>query len=179
MWAEMWFQGWSDIGRVLVVGTASYAVLVAVLRLSGKRTLAKLNAFDFVVTVALGSTLATILLNSSVSWAEGTVALLVLALLQFLVAFTSSRLPSTRKAVTAEPTLLVRDGSLLSAAMREQRIAAAEVRQALRSSGTASLDDVAAVVLETDGTLSVVPRDRSGDRWALEDVPEADADPRA
>jgi hypothetical protein len=50
-----------------------------VLRVSGKRTLAKLNVFDFVVTVALGSTLATILLNSTVSWAEGAVALAVLA----------------------------------------------------------------------------------------------------
>jgi len=64
-----------------------------VLRVSGKRTLAKLNAFDFVVTVALGSTLATILLNSTVSWAEGAVALAVLAGLQFLVAVVASRVP--------------------------------------------------------------------------------------
>lgn len=71
----MWFDSRSDTLRVLLVGTAAYATLVVVLRVSGKRTLAKLNAFDFVVTVALGSTLATILLNSTVSWTEGAVAL--------------------------------------------------------------------------------------------------------
>jgi len=71
-----------------------------VLRVSGKRTLAKLNAFDFVVTVALGSTLATILLNSTVSWAEGAVALAVLAGLQFLVAVVASRVPDARSVAT-------------------------------------------------------------------------------
>jgi uncharacterized membrane protein YcaP (DUF421 family) len=168
----MWFQGWSDLVRVLAVGSAAYVTLVLVLRLSGKRTLAKLNAFDLVVTVALGSTLATILLSSSVSWAEGAVALALLAVLQLLVAFTTSRLPVVRTMVTAEPTYLVRDGVLLEHAMREQRVAVAEVRQALRGSGSASLGDVAAVVLETDGTLSVVTRSQLGDGWALEDVPD-------
>ncbi len=57
----------STSGRVLVVGAAAYVTLVVTLRLSGKRTLAKLNAFDFVVTIAIGSTLATILLNTTVS----------------------------------------------------------------------------------------------------------------
>ena len=70
----MWFDDWSDIVRVLIVGTAAYVGLVALLRISGKRTLAKLNAFDLVVTVAFGSTLATILLSSDVSYAEGVTA---------------------------------------------------------------------------------------------------------
>ena len=96
----MWFDSWSDALRVLLVGTAAYATLVVVLRVSGKRTLAKLNAFDFVVTVALGSTLATILLNSTVSWAEGAVALAVLAGLQFLVAVVASRVPDARSVAT-------------------------------------------------------------------------------
>jgi uncharacterized membrane protein YcaP (DUF421 family) len=165
MW---WFQGWSDIGRVVLVGTAAYVALVLVLRVSGKRTLAKLNAFDLVVTVALGSTLATILLNSSVSWSEGVVALGLLALLQLVVAYTTVHLPASRKVVTAEPTLLVRNGMLMREAMREQRVPDAEVRQALRSSGLGSLGDVAAVVLETDGTLSVIQTSAAGDGWALD-----------
>jgi uncharacterized membrane protein YcaP (DUF421 family) len=71
----MWFDSWSDILRVVLAGSAAYAWLVALLRVSGKRTLAKLNAFDLVVTVAFGSTLATILLSSDVSWSEGAAAL--------------------------------------------------------------------------------------------------------
>ena len=90
----MWFDRWSDLARVLLVGSASYATLVVVLRASGKRTLAKLNAFDLVVTVAIGSTLATAFLNSDVSWSEGVVALCVLALLQFVVATVTA---STRR----------------------------------------------------------------------------------
>jgi uncharacterized membrane protein YcaP (DUF421 family) len=163
----MWFQGWSDILRILLVGTAAYVALVLVLRVSGKRTLVKLNAFDLVVTVALGSTLATILLNASVSWSEGVVALALLAVLQFVVSFMNVRLPGTRTVVTAEPTLLVRNGVLVRKAMHDQRVPEAEVRQALRSSGVGSLDDVGAVVLETDGTLSVIQRSALGDEWAL------------
>lgn len=54
----MLFQGWPGLARTAVVGSMAYAGLVLFLRISGKRTLSKLNAFDLVVTVALGSTLA-------------------------------------------------------------------------------------------------------------------------
>jgi uncharacterized membrane protein YcaP (DUF421 family) len=56
----MFFSGWDSLLRTLVVGLLAYVVLVVFLRLSGKRTLSKLNAVDLVVTVALGSTLATV-----------------------------------------------------------------------------------------------------------------------
>ena len=71
----MWLDAWGDIVRVLMIGSAAYVTLIVVLRISGKRTLAKLNAFDLVVTGAVGSTLATILLNTDVSFAEGSTAL--------------------------------------------------------------------------------------------------------
>ncbi|MBX7449577.1 DUF421 domain-containing protein [Mycobacterium sp. G7A2] len=163
----MWFDDWSDIVRVLVVGTAAYVGLVAVLRVSGKRTLAKLNAFDLVVTVAFGSTLATILLSSDVSYAEGVTALVLLAVLQFVAAMISSRLRLGRAVITARPTLLLRDGAVLDEALLEQRISADEIRQVVRASGAGSLAAVAAVVLETDGTLSVISADRLGDGSAL------------
>ena len=163
----MWFDDWSDIVRVLIVGTAAYVGLVALLRISGKRTLAKLNAFDLVVTVAFGSTLATILLSSDVSYAEGVTALVLLAVLQFVAAMISSRLRLGRAVITARPTLLLRDGAVLDEALLEQRISADEIRQVVRASGAGSLAAVAAVVLETDGTLSVISADRLGDGSAL------------
>jgi uncharacterized membrane protein YcaP (DUF421 family) len=82
----MLFDSWTGLGRVLIVGTLAYAALVLLLRISGKRTLTKLNAFDLIVTVALGSTLATVLLSSSVALAEGVAALALLILLQYLIA---------------------------------------------------------------------------------------------
>jgi len=166
----MWFDSWSDVGRVLAVGVAAYVTLVLVLRLSGKRTLAKLNAFDFVVTVAFGSTLATILLNGQVSWAEGATALTLLAALQLLVAWASSRFPRLRRGVTAAPTYLLRDGIVHEESLRRQRLTLAEIRQAVRGAGSGALEDVAAVVLETDGTLSVISPEQVGSGSALDDV---------
>ncbi len=78
----MFFDSWQGIGRVIVVGTLAYAALITILRISGKRTLTKMNAFDLVVTMALGSTLATIVLSKDVALAEGVVAFALLAALQ-------------------------------------------------------------------------------------------------
>ena len=82
-----------DLVRVVIVGTLAYAALVALLRISGKRTRTKLNAFDLVVTIALGSTLATVLLSNQVSLAEGITALALLIALQFVITWLSVRSP--------------------------------------------------------------------------------------
>ncbi len=157
----MFFDSWFGLLRVLVVGTLAYAALVVLLRASGKRTLAKLNAFDLIVTVALGSTLATVLLSKSVALLEGLVAFALLAGLQFGVAWLSVRSPRFGGLVKSEPTLLLHRGRFLDGAMRAQRVTRAEVLAALRGSGVAIAGQVAAVVLETDGSLSVV-RDAGG-----------------
>lgn len=149
----MFFDSWTGLLRVLVVGTSAYAALVLLLRVSGKRTLAKLNAFDFVITVALGSTLATVVLSSSVALVEGVTALALLVALQYVVAWASVRSPRVERLVKSEPTLLYRDG-FLKDAMRRQRVTVDEVEQAARGQGHADLRSVAAVVLETDGSLS-------------------------
>ncbi len=166
----MWFDTWSDIVRILAVGAAAYVALVVLLRVSGKRTLSKLNAFDLVVSVAFGSTLATIFLSSDVSWSEGVVAMALLAALQFVIAGTTTWLPGGRSVVTARPTLLLEDGRPLPGALRRQRITLSELRQAVRASGSGDLSAVAAVVLETDGSMSVIPTQQAGDRSALEGV---------
>ncbi|NKE48315.1 DUF421 domain-containing protein [Roseomonas frigidaquae] len=153
----MLFQDWNSLLRVLLVGSLAYPALVLFLRVSGKRTLAKLNAFDLVVTVALGSTLATVLLNRSVTLAEGLVALLLLIGLQFLVAWLSVRSGRFSDLVKSEPTLLLHKGQLLEAAMRRQRVTRAEMLAALRAGGLSGPENAESVVLETDGTLSVVP----------------------
>lgn len=155
---DMLFQGWPGIGRTLLVGVLAYVGLIALLRLSGKRTLSKLNAFDLVVTVALGSTLATILLSSDVALAEGIAAFALLIGLQFLVTWTSTRSSTVARLVRAEPTLLLRRGELLPAAMRRERMTGPEVLSAVRDSGGQRLEDAEAVVLESDGTLTAVLR---------------------
>ncbi|MHA7282025.1 DUF421 domain-containing protein [Arthrobacter sp. TMS2-4] len=163
----MWFDSWADVLRVLIVGAVSYATLVMVLRLSGKRTLGQLNAFDFIVTVALGSTLATILLSSDVAYVEGLAALALLAGLQFVVAWISARWPGARGVVTAEPVALVVDGQLQEEELRRNRLTESEVFQAVRGTGSGDLSSVAAVVLETNGKISVIPAGKLGSGSAL------------
>jgi uncharacterized membrane protein YcaP (DUF421 family) len=152
----MLFDSWAGLGRVLVVGTLAYVALVLLLRISGKRTLTKLNAFDLVVTVALGSTLATVLLSKSVALAEGALALCLLISLQYAIAWLSVRSAHFQGMIKAEPTLLLHRGRFLERAMRAERITREEILAALRASGAAEPRGIAAVVLETDGSLSVI-----------------------
>lgn len=153
---------------MVVVGAVAYAMLVLLLRASGKRTLTKLNAFDLVVTVALGSTLATVLLNKSVSLAEGMLAFAVLIALQFAITWASVRSERVRRLVKSEPTLLLHRGRFLDSAMRSQRVTRDELLAVLRANGETEPDRVAAVVLETDGSFSVIC---SGQAAAAETFP--------
>ncbi len=94
--------------------------------------------------------------------------MLVLVLLQLLVSWSTSLLGPGRSVVTAAPATVLRDGVLDQEAIATQRLTAAEVRQAVRGSGEGGLDQVARVVLETDGTLSVIRASALGDATALE-----------
>ncbi len=151
-----WFNGWEALLRILLVGIFAYIALVACLRVSGKRTLAKMNAFDFIVTVALGSTLATVLLSKDIALAEGLLAFVLLIGLQFVVAWLSVRSSWVESLVKSEPTLLLYHGQFLQPAMQRERVSQVEITAAVRQQGVANPAEVAAVVLETDGTFSVI-----------------------
>jgi uncharacterized membrane protein YcaP (DUF421 family) len=152
------FDGWLGLLRTVLIGTLAYVALVALLRVSGKRTLSKMNAFDLVVTVALGSTLATVLLSKDVALAEGALAFALLIGLQFVVTWSSVRYRWIRRLITGEPQLLLYRGDLLPRALRQARVTEDEVLAAVRAAGLALRGDAEAVVLETDGSFSVVQR---------------------
>lgn len=156
--------------RVVLISVAAYSALVLVVRLAGKRSLAKLNAFDLVVTVALGSTLATVLLTKDVALAEGVLAFIMLAGLQYAVARASVRWDWFKRLVRAEPRLLVEDGRFLDNAIQAERITTGEVEQAIRNRGIGRVEEVAAVVLETDGSFSVIGKDGGAELTVLRAV---------
>ena len=166
----MWFDSWTQILRIPAVGSASYAALVLGLRISDKRILGQLNAFDFFVPVALGSTLATIVLGSDIAFPKGVTALVLLVGLQFVVAWASAHLPPIRPALTARPVALLIAGELQHDQLRRNRLSESEVLQAVRGSGSGDLFTVAAVVLETNGTISVIPENKLGNGSALRGV---------
>lgn len=168
---DAFFAGWTSVLRTLVVGVVAYAGLILLLRLSGKRTLTKMNAFDLVVTVALGSTLATVLLTKSVALADGLAAFALLIFLQFSITWLSVRSRFVSRIVKSEPTLLVYEGRFLVAAMRAERVTEDEILAELRAQGLSKVTDAAAVVLETGGELSVLKHIAPGSHSVLQDVP--------
>lgn len=129
------FQDVGGLVRILVVAPLAYAVLVLVLRVSGKRTLSKLNAFDLVVTVVIGSTLASTITSNQLPLAEGTLSLLLLVGLQFAVSWSVRRVRVIAKVARSNPRLLFHRGQYLEQALREERLLPDEVLQAMRSQG--------------------------------------------
>lgn len=166
----MFFDDWTGIWRTLLVGALAYGALIALVRIAGKRTLAKMNAFDLIVTVALGSTLATILLSEDVALAEGVAAFALLIGLQLMITWLSMRTKVVPALVKSTPTLLAFRGRQLDEAIRAQRVSEEEMLQAVRQKGFASMADVHAVVLETDGSFSVIGSPAEGGDSALRNV---------
>ena len=169
----MFFNNWAGMARTALVGIIAYASLILFLRISGKRTLSKMNAFDFVITVALGSTLATIILSKDTPLAEGLLALGLLILLQFVITFLSVRSKIVSRMVKAEPQLLYYRGEYLMNAMKTERVNQGEILQAMRTQGMNEAD-VEAVVLETDGSFSVVKKISAGEVTVISNVSGAE-----
>lgn len=166
----MFFDSWMGLLRVLIVGVSAYFLLVLMLRISGKRTLSKMNVFDLVVTVALGSTLASVVISKGVALAEGALAFAVLIGLQFGIAWLSVRSKTVSGLVKADPRMLFFAGKFLTREMRSERVTEDEVLAAIRAGGITKLDDVGAVVLETDGSFTVLSGNGETGRSALESV---------
>ncbi|MBV6624519.1 MAG: DUF421 domain-containing protein [Rivularia sp. (in: Bacteria)] len=164
------FNNWESLQHTLVVGTLGYIAMIFLLRISGKRTLSKWNSFDFIVTIAFGSILASILLSTNTSLAQGILAIALLVFFQFIITWISVRSNIFRGWVKAEPTLLLFRGEFQHHAMRHQRVTEGEVLAALRENGMGALEDAEAVILETDGSFSVIKKLENSSASALVDV---------
>ena len=171
---RIFFDDWEALTRTLIISVLAYVTLIVFLRCSGKRTLAKMNAFDLIVTVALGSTLATVLLSKDVALAEGALAFALLIGLQYAVTWTSVRARWVRRLVTGDPQMLLARGRFLRGPMLRARVTEDEVRAAVRAAGLSDLSMVAAVVLETDGSFSVVRQNDGTGTSSLDGVRRPD-----
>lgn len=167
---SVFFRGFGALGRTLLVGLIAYAALVLLLRLSGKRAIAKMNIFDFVVVVALGSAFATVVVDPSIDLATGLAALLLLVAVQYGVSWATSHSKKIERWVNGRPELLFYRGEFMRAMMKSHRVTEEEVRSAIRMAGHGRLDDVYAVVLETDGVFSVVRMDGEFRHDVMDDV---------
>jgi uncharacterized membrane protein YcaP (DUF421 family) len=142
---------------VVVRTVVVYAVLLALLRLAGKRELGQMTSFDFVVILVVSNAVQNAMVGSDTSLTGGLLAAATLLGLNWLVNQLDLRWSWLHRRLVGQPSLLVNRGHFVDDHLRREGITREEVMQALREHGVDSLDDVQMVVLEVDGTISVVP----------------------
>lgn len=160
--------------NTIILGAIAYIAIILMLRISGKRTLSKWNSFDFVITIAFGSILSSILLSTKDSFGTGILGFALLVLFQYVLTWISVRSSIVQKLVKAKPALLLYQGKLRDDVLKRERVAEGEVLAALRANGVGAIEDADAVVLETDGSFSVIKDLSNSTASALKDVKECD-----
>ena len=149
---------WTSLAAVVLGGLAAYATVIVLTRLAGVRALAKMSSFDFAATVASGSLLASVLVGSA-PLASALLGLAVLYGLQYVVA-TLRRRGLLRGLADNAPILLMAGPEVVEGNLRHARVSREELWAQLRLAGVHRRDQVAAVVMETTGDVSVL---RSGE----------------
>ncbi|TIX49796.1 DUF421 domain-containing protein [Alteraurantiacibacter aquimixticola] len=152
---------WPQLAEVALSAALAYAAIVVIIRVSGARTTAQLNSFDWIVNVIVGSLAASGILLEDVSLLASLTGIIVLVALQYTLARLTQHFKPFEKLVKDEPVMLTHKGRYLREAMRRTRISEDEIMTALRGEGHTSVEDANWVILETNGTLSVIPRDEN------------------
>lgn len=137
-----------------------YLFLVIVLRISGKREVGQMSILELIVVLLISDAVQNSMVGDNTTVWGGPVAVLTLLALDFGLSRLTQRSRRARLAIEGEPRLLVRDGRLLTRALREEKLDEEEVRAAIRAHGLEHVDEVRLAVLETDGSISVIPMDQ-------------------
>ena len=160
----------STLGMMLITSVGIYAALLGLTRLSGLRSFSKMSSFDFAITVAMGSIVASTVLAQTPSMLAGAFGLALLYGIQWVV----SRLRRDRSAiehmVDNEPLLVMAGEEILEDHLDEARMTDDDLRSKLRMAGISHPKQVLAVVFETTGDVSVIRREDESDVWLFTDV---------
>jgi uncharacterized membrane protein YcaP (DUF421 family) len=149
----------SSLPDVVLRTTVVYLFLIVAMRISGKREVGQMSVLELVVILVISDAVQNSMVGDNVTIWGGLVAVVTLLLLDYGLNALASRSRRVRAAVEGEPRLLVRDGKILTHALRQEKVDIEDVRAAIRAHGIARVEDVRLAVLETDGTISVIPRD--------------------
>ncbi len=168
-----WFESLpKDIWPVAVTALLIYIAMVLFTRIAGKRSFSKMSSFDFGVTVAIGSIVATVLLSKSVSLVQGLVGLASLYVLQMIVA-ALRRFKVVQQVVDNEPLLLMEGHKVFDDNLRKARVTLADLKGKLREANVLHRDQVKVVIFESTGDISVLHGDSEHtevEDWILEGV---------
>ena len=171
-WFGDWLgASWSTIGFVAFSTAAIYVTTFVAVRLAGRRSISQLSAFDAVVTVAIGSTIASTALDRRPPYAQGATVIATLLALQIMIAALRQRSPAARRILDFPAEVVVRDGTMdLPTSPMSSQLSEDELRSLLRRQGIYRIEDLRRVLLEpSGGAVSVVDDDDPPD--ALEPTP--------
>jgi uncharacterized membrane protein YcaP (DUF421 family) len=155
---KFFFDGWEPLLRIFVVGIAGYLFLLLTLRTSGPRTVGKTNIFDFIVSVAIGGVFSRCLVDKELTLSESMFAFVLLATLQYSASSARTHFKFVRKLIDSEPHIVFCDGRFIDRLMLATRTTESDVYESVRLKGLSSMDQVAAVILEGNGDLSVIKK---------------------
>ena len=149
----------SSLPEVVLRTAIVYLFLVAALRLSGKREVGQMSVLELIVILVISDAVQNSMVGDNTSLWGGIVAVVTLLAADFGLKALARRSKPLRRTLEGEPRLLVRDGRLLQRAIEDEGLEVDEVRAAIRSHGLEDVDEVRLAVLETDGSISVIPLD--------------------
>lgn len=141
-------------------GAAVYLVLLVAIRLSGRRTLAQMTAFDLVLVLIIAETTQQALLGDDYSVTNSVILIVTLLGLDIGLSYVKQMWPAAGKVLDGRPTVLVVDGRPLDRALKQARVAVEDVLEAARAQqGLQRLEQIRYAVLEIGGGISIVPKE--------------------
>lgn len=147
------------VWEILVRTAVVYLVIFAGLRLMGKREMGQMTVLDLVAILLVANAVQNAMVGPDVSLAGGVIAGLTLLAINASLSALRLRGGLWGRLLEGTPTVLVEDGEFIPPHLRKEGLERSEVEMAMREHGIASVRDVKLAVLETDGSISIVPRD--------------------
>ena len=158
-----WFTASPDALLGVVLSTlAIYVVLLVLIRGAGLRSFSKMSSFDFAVTVAIGSVIASTVVAPSPPLAQAAVALASLLGVQYAIAWFRKRTSWMEALVDNEPLVLMTREGMVRENLKRARVTEHDVWAKLREANVLAVDQIRAVVFETTGDISVLHGDPDG-----------------
>ena len=150
------FPGWPVLIQIVGRTALVYAIVLAGVRLSGKREVGQMTPFDLTLLLLISNAVQNAMTGPDTSLLGGTAAAVTLLILNYFVADLSGANRRFRKFIQGEPSLIIHDGEVIASHMAKEHVSMDELQRALREHGIASYHDVALGVLEVDGSISLM-----------------------
>ncbi|MFN2526972.1 MAG: DUF421 domain-containing protein [Actinomycetota bacterium] len=134
-----------------------YAGVLIGLRVAGKRELGQMTVFDLVVVLLIANAVQNAMTGPDFSVQGGLIAAGILLVLNRFIASLRLHSESWGRLLEGMPSVLVQDGHFLEPRLRKEGLERSQIEMAMREHGIASIENVRLAVLETDGSISIVP----------------------